>query len=75
VSRKCRFLNNVTSNHMVTKAVGFKGVTEPSVSVASIRLKALRFDIDPIIRKYPGNITDLGHSEVRRRSATAGKAK
>ena len=32
---------------MVTTAADSKGVTEPLVSVASIRLKALRFDIDP----------------------------
>ena len=32
---------------MVTTAADSMGVTEPSVSVASIRLNVLRFDIDP----------------------------
>jgi hypothetical protein len=43
--------------------------------VASIRLKVLRFDIDPIIGPFPGNITDLGHPEVHCRLAMAGDAK
>ena len=47
-SRKWRFLNNLTSNHMVTAATDSMGVTEPLVSVASIRLKVPRFDIDPL---------------------------
>jgi hypothetical protein len=37
----------MASNHVVTTAADPKGVTEPLVSVASIRLKVLRFDIDP----------------------------
>jgi hypothetical protein len=32
---------------VVTTATDSKGVTEPPVSVASIRFKVLRFDIDP----------------------------
>ena len=46
-SRKCRFLNNLTSNHVVTIAADSKGATKPPVSVASIGVKALRFDTDP----------------------------
>jgi hypothetical protein len=46
VFRKSRSLNNLTSNHVVTTAVDSRGVAEPPVSVASIRLKVLRFDID-----------------------------
>jgi len=60
---------------MVTVAVDSKEVTEPPVSVASIRFKVLRFDIDPIIDVFLGNITDLGHPEVRCRSAVTGDAK
>jgi hypothetical protein len=60
---------------MVTVAVDSKGVTEPPVSVASIRFKVLRFDIDPIIGLYLGNITDLGHPEARCKSAMTGDAK
>jgi hypothetical protein len=46
---------------MVTTAVDSKGVTEPPVSVASIGLKALRFDIDPWTALFLGNSTDLWH--------------
>jgi hypothetical protein len=60
---------------MVTVAVDSKEVTEPPVSVASIRFKVLRFDIDPIIGLYLANITDLGHPEVRCKSAMTGDAK
>ena len=60
---------------MVTVAVDSKEVTEPPVSVASIRFKVLRSDIDPIIDVFLGNITDLGHPEVRCRSAVTGDAK
>jgi hypothetical protein len=60
---------------MVTVAVDSKQVTEPPVSMATIRFKALRFGIDPIIGLYFGNITDLGHPEVRCKSAMTGDAK
>ena len=60
---------------MVTVAVDSKQVTEPPVSMATIRFKALRFGIDPIIGLYLGNITDLGHPEVRCKSAMTGDAK
>jgi hypothetical protein len=46
---------------MVTISTDSKGVTEPPVSVASIRLKVLRFDIDPWTALFPGNSTDLWH--------------
>jgi hypothetical protein len=52
VSRKCRFLNNLTSNYVVTMAADSKGVTEPPVSVASIRLKVLPFDTDPELQYF-----------------------
>jgi hypothetical protein len=61
VSCKCRFLNNLNSNHVVTTAVDSKGVREPPVSVASIRLKVLRFDIDPWTALFLANATDLWH--------------
>jgi len=60
---------------VVTTAVDSKVVTKPPVSVASIRFKVLRFDIGPIIGLYLGNITDLGHPEVRCKSAMTGDAK
>ena len=44
---------------MVTKAADSKGVTEPPASVASIRLKALRFDVDPSTPLFLCNSTDL----------------
>jgi len=59
VSRKCRFLDDFSSNHMVTTAADSKGVVEPPVSVASIRLKVLRFDIDPGTPLFLSNSTDL----------------
>jgi hypothetical protein len=46
---------------VVTKAADSKGVTEPPASVASIRLKALRFDIDPWTALFLGNSTDVWH--------------
>jgi hypothetical protein len=44
---------------MVTISTDSKGVTEPPVSVASIRLKVLRFDIDPWTAIFLGNSTDF----------------
>ena len=44
---------------MVTTATDSKGVTEPLVSVASIRLKILRFDIDPWTALFLSNSTDF----------------
>jgi len=61
VSRKCRFLNNLISNHVVTTATDSKGVTERGVSVASIGLKVLRFDNDPWTAVFLVNSTDFWH--------------
>ena len=61
MSRKCRFLNNLNSNHVVTTAIDSKGVTEPPVSVASIGLRVLRFDIDPWTAVFLVNSTDFWH--------------
>jgi hypothetical protein len=44
---------------MVTISTDSKGVTEPPVSVASTRLKVLRFDIDPWAALCLGNSTDF----------------
>ena len=46
---------------MVTTATDSKGVMEPPVSVASIRHKVLRFDIDPWTALFPHNSTDFWH--------------
>jgi hypothetical protein len=61
VPRKCRFLDDLTSNHVFTTAVDSKEVKEPSVSVASSRLKVLRFDIDPWTALLLGNSTNFWH--------------
>ena len=61
MSRKCRFLNNLISDHVVSTATDSKGVTERGVSVASIGLKVLRFDNDPWTALFLGNSTDLWH--------------
>lgn len=44
---------------MVTKCVDSKGVKGGLVSVASIRVKVLRFDIDPRNALFLGNSSDL----------------
>ena len=46
---------------MVTTAADSKGVTEPPVSVASIGLRVLRFDIDPWTAVFLVNSTDFWH--------------
>jgi hypothetical protein len=46
---------------VVTMAVDSKGVTEPPVSVASIRLKVFRFDIDQWTAVFLLNSTDFCH--------------
>ena len=61
MSSKCRFLNNLNSNHVVTMSADSKGVREPPVSVASIRLKAIRFDTDPWIALFLSNLADFWH--------------
>jgi len=75
VSRKCRFLNNLTGNHIVTITADSKGITEPPVSMASIRLKVLRFEVDATIALFLGNSPDLGHCEVRSRFAVTGNTR
>jgi hypothetical protein len=59
VSCKWQFLNNLDSNYVVTMAADSKGVAESPVSAASIRLKALRFDIDPWTALFIANSIDL----------------
>ena len=61
MSRKCRFLNNLTSNHVVTTAVDSKGVTERVVTAHSAGLKVLRFDTDPWTAVFLDNSTDFSH--------------
>ena len=59
MSCKCQFLNNLDSNRVVTTTTDSKGITEPPVSVASTRLKVLRFDIGPWTALFLANATDL----------------
>ena len=56
---------------MVTTSVDFRGLTKHLVSVASIGVKVLYFDIDPRVALFLGNITDLGHPGVHRLAAVA----
>lgn len=64
-----QILKDLSVTHLVTISVDFRGLTERLVSVASIGVKVLHFDIDPRVSLFLGNITDLGHPEVCRTTA------
>ena len=66
-----RILKDLSVTQIVTTSVDFKGLTERRVSVASIGVKVLHFDIDRRVSLFLGNITDLGHPEVYRPAAVA----
>ena len=66
-----RILKDLSITQIVTISVDFRGLTEHLVSVASIVVKVLQFEIDRRVSLFLGNITDLGHPEVYRPTTIA----